>query len=731
MSIESEYLQPSKTPIIECVITRFLEDQVPSVDGEGTDYNVEVVSCNISAGFNQGTATCTLQIKNPHDTAGNIVKFEPMDRVKIKQGWNVSSTLRITFFGFVDQSELVSPTSQQILECRDMLKLAQDNYLIQSNRRVYSAVPDDSELDENGDPMGGQDPEDRTAQAIIAELLVDSGIGTHRHVFDFIEYPDEGAIIIGNNATAVFVYESALDAITRICDLIGYRIWADQMGCVHCREVDQVASDRPSIRYRSRSETYAGQGSWTGGVDVDEDFEWGIDGTDLTSGFLNKDPLWYTTVSGTSVAEIDTEYSHAGTRSARLYRDGTNDPEAWIYHTPPSYDQVVNFRMRADGSARAVFTMGDGTSRVTFSFYEGQDIRYYDDSWKDTSHNYSPNSWYNIYIRNVDWDAKTYDLYRRQSTSNVSLIKKDIPMQTDSNYANQMCFKNEVGTSAFNVDSLAVTSVAGNLLKCDTTKDDDVRNWITVIGYGDLTSTVSGDSDYVPNPPQYRRAEIRSYLLDTQELITAVASRVYTDLNRLRYTANISIEGDQRLTLGTVVWIYDSFATETGMSYILWDYSSQFTAGAWTMDLSLTGGVGTGSEPVGNISPVALFTWRVEREVVADETIWADIFVDASDSYDPDGEFDELTFIWTASGFDTLSGTDYLNTYHLTGQSALDVTLTVIDEGDPQLSDINTQTINCDIGNDIKWKVIFVGSDDAEVWYTKNGGGDWSFQQVF
>jgi hypothetical protein len=528
--IDTEYAKKAKTPIIECTITRFTGDELPSVDGMGTEYSVEVVSCDISAGFDQGSATCTLVIKNPYDPAGDMVLFEPMDRVQIKQGWNNRYTLKTTFLGFVDTSELVQPFEQQRLECRDILKLAQDNHLIHSNRRVYSAVADATELDEEGNPMGGQDPEDRTAQAIISELLTDSGIKPARQILDFIEYPELGAIIIGNNQTAVFEYESALDAVNRICDLIGYRMWADQCGCVRCQNVSQIATSGASVYYYSQSEVY------------------------------------------------------------------NND--AWTVTT------------------------------------------------------------------------------------------------------------------------------TGTLLDISAKKDDDLINWVTVVGWGDITVTAAGESDYVPSPPTYRRAEIRSYLLDTPELITAVAERVYNDLNRLRYTASITIEGDPRLSLGMVVGVYDQFATQEIINYILYDYSSTFSAGQWTMNLNLTGGVGTGSPPNPNISPIALFTYSVNMEYLAGSVLYADVFVDASSSYDPDGKLEDLTYVWTVSGF--ANGTDVTNTYHITGQSSLTVTLTVTDAGDPPLSSYLTQTILCTAGlGNTSWHTLFVGGPGSTVYYSINGGVSW------
>ena len=525
----SEYIKRVKTPIIEATITRFFEDQLPSVDGSGDTMPVNVVSCDIDRGFDQATSSCTLVVKNIYDSEGNVFRFKPMDRVKIKQGWNTSSTLKITFFGFVDRADLHSPNSEQRLECRDILKVAQDNYLIQSNRKVYFKDPVADEVDDEGNPMGGQPPEDRTVKAIISELLTGSGIGTHRQVLD-----DElDNIIIGNNAVAVFVYESALDAINRICELIGYRLWADPIGCIRCKETANIASGTPAVTYQSQEETY------------------------------NEDSMWTVTTSG-------------------------------------------------------------------------------------------------------------------------------------------------------------------NLLTVKTTRADDVRNWITVIGWGDLNVSVIGDSPYVPDPPKYKRVEIRSYLLDTYELLIAVATRVYNDLNRLRYTASASIEGDPRLSLGTIVRIYDPFSTYVEVDYILNSYSSRFTAGSWLMDLTLTGGVGEGSPPAGRIAPIALFEYSVEREgLVLDDVIA--VTVDGSESYSPEGL--DLSYIWTCSGY--LNATGVRHVYVTDALSPLTVTLTVTDDGEPPLSDNLTRVVSLlpEEGTEVEEKVLFVGSG-SKVFSTLNSGRSWSSSDI-
>jgi hypothetical protein len=540
MGIAEEYAKRVKTPIIRVTITTFMEGQKPGLSTPGYDWYPEVISCDISYGLDQGSTTCSLLIKNPLNVDGTYVRFRPMNRVKVEQGWNVSSTYRTTFFGFVDEVILSNPPNEVRLECRDILKLAQDNYYIQTNRRVYSSVADPSELDEDGNPMGGQAIVDRQVQTILTDFMMDSGISESRLFFDFVEYPASGAIIIGNNATAVFVYESAMDASIRVCDLIGYRLWADKSGNVQCREVRPVASTTPAVSYRSQIDTYVGNETW-------------------------------------------------------------------------------------------------------------------------------------------------------------------------------------------------VTTQQGNLLSVQASKDDDLRNWIEVIGYGGIKSTVVGESDYVPTPPTYRRTEIRSYLLDTPELVTAVASRVYTDLNRLRYTARASIEGDPRLELGQTVQIYDPYATEAPINYFLYDYSSSFKAGNWTMDLNLVGGAGDdleGSEPVSNVSPVALFTSRVEREFLSNGVVITDVSVDGSPSYDPDGDEADLSYTWVCSGYANKYGVKQNYTVSGDDVQALVVTLLVQDSGTPPLSNSFAKTIVFPTVSGILWKTIFVATA-SEVWVTDTGGASWSHRELY
>ena len=539
MGIAEEYVKRVKIPLIRVTVTKFLEGQLPGISAPGQDYFPEVVSCDITYGFDQASTNCTLELKTPKDVDGNYVRFAPMSRVKVEQGWNLTSTYRTTFFGFVDKVEYSNPPQTVRLDCRDILKLAQDNYLIHSNRLVYSATPSESEFDDDGNAMGGQAVEDRQAQEIIKDLLLESGIPEDRFHTSLPVYPASGAIVIGNNATAVFVYESALDACTRITDLIGYRIWADKGGHIQCHEVRPVGTTSPSQTYQSQEETYDGDGAWT----VDQ---------------------------------------------------------------------------------------------------------------------------------------------------------------------------------------------AGNLLSISAARDDDLRNWVTVYGWEGLPSvTVAGDSDYVPDPPRYRRTEIRSYLLDTPELLVAVASGIYNDLNRLRYTARATIEGDPRLEIGQTIRIYDPHAMTGTIDYFLYDYTSTMRAGQWVMDLGLVGGVGEGTEgspPLANVSPIAMFTYNVEMETLASGSKLYDVTVDASPSYDPNGPIDELTYIWTVSGFSPASGITHI--FNIDEDGTYYITLTVIDQGDPPLSSSVTLGVTLPPEEGVKWRMIWVASHNT-IYTSDNGGASWLSRELY
>lgn len=100
------------------------------------------------------------------------------------------------------------------------------------------------------------------------------------------------------------------------------------------------------------------------------------------------------------------------------------------------------------------------------------------------------------------------------------------------------------------------------------------------------------------------------------------------------------------------------------------------------------------------------------------------VHVDASDSYDPDGSFEDLNFEWYCSGFAVTTGV--ATSFNFSGvdiPSSIQVRLTVTDSSSPVLSDILIKTI---ILSDYKasLKAVYVAAGE-KVWSTIDGGKTW------
>ena len=537
MSFETEYAKTVKIPIYDVTITRFDRGDAPGVDSRGTNhYDVQVLDSSVDFSFGQYCANCTLSIISPKSQiTGYPVIFKPMDRVVVRQGYNKTSTFRNTFFGFVDRVTLTNPPNVQMLECRDIIKLAVNQYIIEADEYVYWAETDDQ-------GRGGQSSGDRQVEAIIGDFLEDSGIPTNYHNLDTTN------ITIGSNSKASFVYETALDAINRLCNTIQYRLWADPTGRVQLRDIRPYASITPKVTYYS-------------------------------------------------------------------------------------------------------------------STYE------YNNAWWDT---------------NLDKEGEFVETQK------------------------------------------------GNLLNVidASVSDESLRNWVTVIGYrGEeaLTHTIVGDSVYIADPPRYRKAEVRSDLLDTIDMVVTIASAVYNDLNRLEYIATAEIEGDPRAQPGSTIRIVDPNTTGDGINYFLYGYNSRHFAGGWVESLDLLGGTGgPGAPPSSNQSPIAMFMATTEGETYAGE-VWSIVTVDGSGSYDFDGELADADFVWTALGFSTRYGKQ--QTFVTTGIDSLTITLTVTDGGTPPLSKSVTQIVPL-TSEDSILRAIYIASIDT-VKCSTNGGETWNSMVLF
>jgi len=184
--------------------------------------------------------------------------------------------------------------------------------------------------------------------------------------------------------------------------------------------------------------------------DAEEDFEWGSDTDPLDDS--GGDVTWTISVVGTSKAEIDTAQHYAGTRSARLYRDGTNDARALFTHTAEdSYD--IQFRIRKDETSGGQFFHGNSIRRINVVFGIGEGIRYYDanDDLIFTGSYMDVDTWHLIRISGIDWTTGTYDIHLDDV-----LVVNDAEMQVHVSYEDVIVFLNYAGTSEIWIDEVVV-----------------------------------------------------------------------------------------------------------------------------------------------------------------------------------------------------------------------------------------------------------------------------------
>lgn len=183
-----------------------------------------------------------------------------------------------------------------------------------------------------------------------------------------------------------------------------------------------------------------------------DDFEWGADTDSLaTSG---GDITWSVTVAGTSVADIDTAQKYAGTRSGRLYRDGTNNVNAYFAQDAVSGAEGISFRFRKDDTSQFYFQHGNGTKLIWFAVMDDEDLEYVDDpTFYDTGTDVSISTWHQIDVRNVDWVAGTYDIY-----VDAVLAQSGAVMSTSSSYEDYIYLWNVTGTSEVWIDNIGIQS---------------------------------------------------------------------------------------------------------------------------------------------------------------------------------------------------------------------------------------------------------------------------------
>lgn len=241
-----EYSTKHKTPIISVVIWKFDGHTRPHIKAQGIKYYPQVLNCDISAASTQRSATCTIDIIRSLDPDGIEFKFNPMDRIEVKQGYNFTDTLMTTFYGFISNVVATNEPGIDRLMCQDVLKLTNTNWIIEEDKVVAY-----KKIYEGVEPM---DEADRTAESLISYFLTESGIPLSHQNLDLPPYNDGNnpeCPIVGNYEPGVFYNETMMDSINRICTLIGYKMWADPTGIVQMRPHLNLAGTGSLLAYGS------------------------------------------------------------------------------------------------------------------------------------------------------------------------------------------------------------------------------------------------------------------------------------------------------------------------------------------------------------------------------------------------------------------------------------------------------------------------------------------------
>lgn len=187
-----------------------------------------------------------------------------------------------------------------------------------------------------------------------------------------------------------------------------------------------------------------------------DNFEWGGDGDPLDDSGGEID--WTITAAGNSKVEIDISQHYSGTRSARLFRDGSNSPNAQFVQTPISSDQVLRWWWRKGDYGNPVVYHGTSNKLIAVGMRENDYFAYRDTvGWKNIVA-LEQDRWYLISIRNVNWGAMIYDFY-----VDGGCIKSSVDMH-DANWGNNIVrFRQTIGTNSNTwIDDVGVWNVGNH-----------------------------------------------------------------------------------------------------------------------------------------------------------------------------------------------------------------------------------------------------------------------------
>jgi hypothetical protein len=181
-----------------------------------------------------------------------------------------------------------------------------------------------------------------------------------------------------------------------------------------------------------------------------DDFEWGNDGDPLSDDGGGID--WTITAAGSSKVEIDTAQKYSGTRSARLYRDGTNAPRA-DFPLIAGEDYAVRFRVRKNDTMSYAIRHGNAATTMYLYLEADEDISVYDGAtFVDTGENISVDTWTLFELNDFDWTAKTVDIWK----DGVRIADDADVSYSLSSFTNIFSFVGGQGTAENGLDDVIV-----------------------------------------------------------------------------------------------------------------------------------------------------------------------------------------------------------------------------------------------------------------------------------
>lgn len=179
-----------------------------------------------------------------------------------------------------------------------------------------------------------------------------------------------------------------------------------------------------------------------------DDFEWGDNGDDITDkgGGI---PWGKYIAGGTSSVKISTDQKYTGTRSVRLYRDGTNNCAPNFSHTCGT-DYALRYRARKDDTAQFDVYHGNAGSITGVQWLANEAV--YTASGASTGKTASHSAWHLFELRNFVWSPSVAcDIY-----IDDTLVKASAGSLTVSWQNNSFGFYNSAGTSNIYIDNVII-----------------------------------------------------------------------------------------------------------------------------------------------------------------------------------------------------------------------------------------------------------------------------------